>query len=115
MKNPQMSALTFGVLGLLASVSLGYASTRSSRHLGPPTPPTASGVQQAPASSGPIVINWKIKVGDGKDKVINGVTYTPVTKSADVNLTVNEDGSWNFSGSFPENPNRDLDVVVGLK
>jgi hypothetical protein len=28
---------------------------------------------------------------------------------------VNEDGSWNFSGSFPSKPDHDLDVVVGLK
>ncbi len=77
--------------------------------------PTSSGVNQSTQSSGPIVVNWNITESHAKPKVINGITYEPVQKKANVNLTVNQDGSWNFSGSFPANPNRDIDVVVGLK
>jgi hypothetical protein len=116
--------ITFlGLLGLAAlfpygsAKAVGVSSSLLTGHLidEPVESPTASGVKHRNHPQGPIVINWKIKVGTKKAKVIDGVKYEPVDKPADVNLTVNEDGSWNFSGNFPEKPDHDIDVVMGLR
>jgi|GEM_PF-1908172 len=135
MKNLYATIPCFGVLGfaaLLPNFVPGSASPdRQSNHLlarttvlGPvalvqetDTPgksPTASGIKHK-KHNGPIVVNWKIKPRALPPKVIDGVKYEPVDKDSDINLTVNPDGSWNFSGSFPAKPDHDIDVVMGLK
>ncbi len=58
-----------------------------------------SGLQHAPPSSGPIVLNWKLKKVDGS-----------------VNLLVNPDGSYVFSGQVSDKkPDKDFDIAVALK
>ena len=56
-------------------------------------------VQHAPAAKGPIVVNWRFK-----------------NKSGSVNLTVNPDGTYLFSGTYNRPQQyQDLDVVLALK
>jgi hypothetical protein len=58
-----------------------------------------SGLQHAGASSGPLVLNWKLKKVDGS-----------------VNLLVNPDGSYVFSGQVSDKkPGKDFDIAVALK
>jgi hypothetical protein len=58
-----------------------------------------SGLQHAPPSSGPLVLNWKLKKVDGA-----------------VDLLVNPDGSYVFSGQVSDKkPGKDFDIAVALK
>jgi hypothetical protein len=78
------------------------------QQLAPATSPAAapgdesgetSVVKHEPPSSGPIVLNWKLKKLDGT-----------------MNLTVNPDGTYLFSGSVKDKkPGKDMDMSVALK
>jgi hypothetical protein len=56
-------------------------------------------VKHAKVEKGPIVVNWKFRKHEGE-----------------ANLTVNEDGTWLFSGHYAnKHPDKDFEVVLGLK
>jgi hypothetical protein len=58
-----------------------------------------TGVKTAPASNGPVVVNWHFKRDTGL-----------------ANLTVNQDGTWLYSGHYKQRKSgKDLDVVLALK
>jgi len=58
-----------------------------------------TGVKTAPPSNGPIVVNWHFKKDSGL-----------------ANLTVNQDGTWLYSGHYKQRKSgKDLDVVLALK
>jgi hypothetical protein len=78
-------------------------------------PDKGSGLKDVVNQTGPIVIDWKFKVGHRKYKDIDGTLYETQEAKGEVNLTVNDDGSWNFSGTFPAKHLHDVDIVVGLK
>jgi hypothetical protein len=78
-------------------------------------PAEGSGLKHEVTQSGPIVHNWNFKVGHNKSKDIGGVEYEAEAKKGNINLTVNSDGSWNFSGTFPAETGHDVDIVMGLK
>ena len=51
---------------------------------------------------GPIVLNWPLK-----DKHLKG-------EKGDANVTINEDGTWSYSGTFPTLKDHDLDIVMSI-
>ncbi len=67
---------------------------------GTPAPIEATPVTQATvAPSKPIIVNWTLKKLDGK-----------------VNIVVNPDGTWNFSGGFKDKkPGDDWNISIGIK
>ena len=123
MKTVNIFASTLVVTGLLASLyafsqggTPGLSAAQGALNTDDAPPKAhASGVKSESHPSGPIVHNWSFKVGNGKPKIIGGVKYDPVQETGDANLTINSDGSWNFSGNFPKKPDRDLDIVMGIK
>ena len=78
-------------------------------------PDEGSGVKEETNQTGPIVHTWKFNVGKRKTEVINGVEFESKARKGEINLTVNSDGSWNFSGTFPAIPDHDVDIVMGLR
>ena len=92
---------SLGVCVFLANLAV--AQTNSTT----PTPAPAAtdaesettGVKQAAPSSGPIVVSWHFKKAAGL-----------------VNLTVNPDGTYLFSGNNKDKkPGKDFDIALGLK
>ncbi len=67
---------------------------------GTPAPTEATPVTQATvAPSKPIIVNWTLKKLDGK-----------------VNIVVNPDGTWHFSGGFKDKkPGDDWNISIGIK
>lgn len=62
-------------------------------------PVEATGVQHTAPSNGPIVVNWQFKKAPGL-----------------VNLVVNQDGTYIFSGHYKRKvPNKDIEIVLALK
>jgi len=89
-------AVAVPVLALLFAANLAIAQT-------PPAAAEPAGetgaVHQEPPTKGPIVLNWKLKKLDGT-----------------MNLTVNADGTYLFSGQVKDKrPDRDMDMSVALK
>jgi len=87
----------------IPAVSLLFAANLALAQTPPATAAEPAGevspVQHAPASTGPIVLNWKLKKLDGT-----------------MNLTINKDGSWVFSGHVKDKkPDKDMDMSVALK
>jgi hypothetical protein len=62
------------------------------------TPAEASPVVSHPATTGPIDHNYKLKKVDGT-----------------LNILVDPDGTWNFSGNTKSFPGKDFDVTLALK
>lgn len=63
-------------------------------------PEEDSGIQHAAHSTGPIVVNWRLKKAQGSS----------------ANLIVNPDGTYLFSGDYkPAKPGKILDLVLVLK
>jgi hypothetical protein len=83
------------VFGLAASLSLAQSPSA-----GTPAPNESTPAAQATvAPSKPIVVNWTLKKLDGK-----------------VNIIVNPDGTWDFSGGFKDKkPGDDWDISIGIK
>jgi hypothetical protein len=102
-----MKQIVRGVL-LAGSLLVFNLPVAQAQQLAPATSPAAapgdesgetSVVKHEPPSSGPIVLNWKLKKLDGT-----------------MNLTVNPDGTYLFSGSVKDKkPGRDMDMSVALK
>ena len=128
MKNVYLYPAVIGLLGLAAA---GLAQTTTSipkstvlcdasvcqtdQQPVPEQPDEGSGLKEETHQTGPIVHPWKFKVGHRKTEVIKGVEYESKERKGEVNLTVNSDGSWNFSGTFPAIPDHDVDIVMGIK
>ncbi len=88
-----------------ASFSGGAASPTATSSAGTGDHESSSSVEKTPASTGsaksasPIVINWRMRKLDGN-----------------VNLTVNPDGTWLFSGGFKDHKkDQDWDITFALK
>jgi hypothetical protein len=85
------------LLSTLCSFTGAYAGSTPSADV--PTLKEASPVQSYAAVSGPIVHNWTLKSVDGT-----------------LNIVVNEDGTWVFSGSGQKKePGKDFDITLALK
>jgi hypothetical protein len=99
--NLHLSTKTTCSFTLLAVFSLaGSLSLAQSPSAGTPAPTESTpAIQQTVAPQKPIVINWTLKKLDGK-----------------VNITINPDGTWDFSGGFKDKkPGDDWDISIGIK
>jgi len=91
-------------LALIAFLAIAVSSAMAQVSTNPPiatvaaTPAEASPVVSHPATSGPISHNYTLKNVDGK-----------------LNILVDRDGTWNFSGSAKAFPYKDFDVTLALK
>jgi hypothetical protein len=80
-------------------VILAFAASSATAQSSPATTPVeASPVVSHPATTGPISHNYTLKKVDGT-----------------LNILVNPDGTWNFSGSTKSFPGKDFDVSLALK
>jgi hypothetical protein len=89
------SLTLLAVIGLAQNLSLAQSPAG-----GTPAPNESTPAkQETVAPQKPIVVNWTLKKLDGK-----------------VNITVNPDGTWDFSGGFKDKkPGDDWDISVGIK
>jgi len=88
----------FHAISLLA-VSLFVADLAAAQPTGAVDVSEAAGPQTQPPSTGPIVVNWKMKKVDGT-----------------ANLMVNPDGTYLFSGTVKDKkPGKDFDISIALK
>jgi hypothetical protein len=87
----------YGALALVAI--LAFAVSSAMAQTAPATlPAEASPVVSHPATSGPISHNYTLKKVDGT-----------------LNILVDPDGTWNFSGNTKAFPGKDFDVTLALK
>jgi hypothetical protein len=85
----------FAICIFLVNLSLAQSPAAGTPAPNESTPATQATV----APSKPIVVNWTLKKLDGK-----------------VNIVVNPDGTWIFSGGFKnKKPNDDWDISIGIK
>jgi hypothetical protein len=95
----RFSALALvAILVIAASSVMAQSSTKPSSTTAAAAPAEASPVVSHPATTGPISHNYTLKKVDGT-----------------LNILVDPDGTWNFSGNTKAFPGKDFDVTLALK